>query len=68
MTVQRAIEILESNGLDPFKYAFICHDKWSEDGKDVDKYGFRIDQLNMFIAAGINYRLNRIEGIVLDSK
>lgn len=30
MTVQRAIEIMESHGLEPFKYGFICYDKWDE--------------------------------------
>lgn len=28
MTVQRAIEIMRSHGLDPMRYAFICYDKW----------------------------------------
>ena len=32
MTVQRAREILEQHGLDPFSYSFICYDKW---GKQV---------------------------------
>lgn len=30
MTVQRAIEIMEANNLDPFAYGFICYDKWDE--------------------------------------
>ena len=30
MTVQRAIEIMEGNGLDPFAYSFICHDAWGD--------------------------------------
>lgn len=30
LTVQRAIEIMEANGLNPFKYGFICHDTWPE--------------------------------------
>lgn len=30
MTVQRAIEILRSHGLDPFAYGFICYDQWDE--------------------------------------
>ena len=30
MTVQRAIEIMESHGLDPFSYGWICHDTWEE--------------------------------------
>lgn len=32
MTVQRAIEIMEANGLDPFAYSFICHDAWDQQG------------------------------------
>lgn len=30
MTVQRAIEIMASRGLDPFEYGFICHDAWDD--------------------------------------
>lgn len=30
MTVQRAIEIMEANGLNPFAYSFICHDVWGD--------------------------------------
>lgn len=30
MTVQRAIELGEEQGLDPLRYAFICHDSWDE--------------------------------------
>lgn len=30
MTVQRAIEIMENNGLEPFNYGFICYDEWDE--------------------------------------
>ncbi len=30
MTVQRAIEVLEEHGLDPFAYGFICYDAWEE--------------------------------------
>lgn len=30
MTVQRAIEIMESHALDPMKYGFICYDEWDE--------------------------------------
>jgi hypothetical protein len=28
MTVQRAMEVMQENGLDPLEYAFICHDTW----------------------------------------
>lgn len=30
MTVQRAIEIMTSHGLQPTAYAFICHDSWDD--------------------------------------
>ncbi len=30
MTVQRAIEVMEAHGLDPFGYGFICFDSWQE--------------------------------------
>ena len=31
MTVQRAIEIMEANNLNPFEYGFICYDEWEEE-------------------------------------
>lgn len=107
-TVQRAIEILQLNGCDPFSYGFIGYDKWEDvfvehaeilpvaaieakeavldvDGNIVepavaaveavvgkaawtehktvagDAYSFRYDQLNMFIAAGLEARLAALE-------
>ncbi|MBB5609806.1 MULTISPECIES: tail fiber domain-containing protein [unclassified Janthinobacterium] len=30
-TVQRAIEIMRSHGLDPFNYGFICYDEWARE-------------------------------------
>lgn len=35
MTVQRAIEIMESYNLDPFGYGFICYDAWDAETKEV---------------------------------
>ncbi|PXL35951.1 hypothetical protein DMS60_20015 [Klebsiella variicola] len=77
MTVQKAMEIMESCNLDPFNYGFICYDKWEEevrvneyDENDNpietivpagDRYSFRIDQLNMFIVRGQEARLEAIE-------
>lgn len=92
MTVQRAIEIMKSHGLDPMAYGFICFDKWEaivhqaatdakdavvdEDGNVVtpaieaqdaiiqpagERYGFRTDQLLMFIARGFEARLAALE-------
>lgn len=96
MTVQRAIEIMQTNGLDPMAYGFICYDKWddefthypaqdahdglvNEDGQVLipaqqakeawteqiqiagDRYGFRTDELLMFIAQGFDARLSKLE-------
>ena len=107
LTVQRAIEIMKANKLDPFAYGFICYDEWDElwedardetiektdeDGNIIyeevenedgeiekkaktktihhekkltresgDRYSFRYDQLNMFIAKGIEARLSALE-------
>jgi hypothetical protein len=33
-TVQKCIEILESHGLDPFRYSFICHDAWEKEVRE----------------------------------
>ncbi|NBV20057.1 tail fiber domain-containing protein [Janthinobacterium sp.] len=30
-TVQRAIEIMQAHGLEPFNYGFICHDTWEQE-------------------------------------
>lgn len=82
LTVQRAMEIMESFGLEPFKYGFICYDKWdehtvvseygpvNEDGSENpiyktipagDRYSFRLEELNLFIAKGFEARLSAIE-------
>lgn len=34
MTVQRAIEIMQSHGLDAMAYGFICYDKWDAEYED----------------------------------
>lgn len=57
MTVQRAIEIMQSHGLAAESYSFICHDIW-EDG---DRYGFKMDELYAFICAGLEARLSALE-------
>ena len=31
MTVQKAIEIMQANNLDPFSYGFICYDAWDDE-------------------------------------
>jgi len=34
MTVQRAMEVMSENGLDPLKYSFICYDTWEQEVKE----------------------------------
>jgi len=116
MTVQRAIEIMTSFGLDAMAYAFICYDEWPaveeagyesirgniyslgemiyqnveismfEQYEDYpsftweetsrqyvitkkaepagNRYGFRYDQLALFIARGQEERLARLEALM----
>ncbi|NWD74844.1 hypothetical protein HX890_12090 [Pseudomonas gingeri] len=73
MTVQRAIAIMQSHNLNPYGYGFICHDTWEagdvlDDDGEVrehipagDRYGFRMDELLAFIAAGFEARLAALE-------
>lgn len=75
MTVQRCMEIMESHGLNPFKYGFICYDKWdadpgytTEDGDVIkeakeagDRYSMRPDELLLFLARGFDARLAELE-------
>lgn len=74
LTVQRAIEVMQEHGLDPFGYGFICYDSWDEQvelndetGEVIrtvpagDLYSFRFDQLNLFIAKGIEERIKLLE-------
>lgn len=64
---QQIVSIMESHGLEPFDYGFICYDEWDaldaeidDDGNEVqaareagDKYAIRYDELSMFILAAI---------------
>lgn len=38
MTVQRAIEVMASFGLDPMQYGFICHDSWPEETEIFEQW------------------------------
>jgi len=93
MTVQRAMDIMIANGLDPLNYGFICHDRWPDvtiaarteprktglfnaQGEEMveqveveparvikggDRYGFRPDELLLFLARGFDARLAALE-------
>lgn len=104
LTVQKAIEIMEKNELNPFDYGFIGYDQWDDkivhhdeikaveakeavydiEGNMIEKaidpieykpewdeivikagdaYSFRYDQLNIFIAKGIEERLAVLENM-----
>ncbi len=49
LTVQRAIEIMEAHGLDPFKYGFICYDEWE------DKYDEELNEEGEIERDGLRY-------------
>jgi hypothetical protein len=67
-TVQRVIQIMESFGLDPMRYAFVCYDEWDAeldaDGNETraagNRYSFRPDELLMFIARGMAARQDEL--------
>jgi hypothetical protein len=70
LTVQRAIEVMQANGLNPFAYGFICYDEWDELLDPITQevatvagngYSFRYDELTLFIARGIEARLSQLE-------
>lgn len=64
LTVQDAMAIMTANGLDPMAYGFICHDSWDAEtdpnGNTTqagDRYGFRTDELLLFLARSFDARL-----------
>jgi hypothetical protein len=65
MTVQDVADVFVAHGLDPWRYGCMCYDAWDanldEGLESGDGYGFRPDELLLFIAAGINARLARME-------
>lgn len=66
-TVQAVISVMESSGLDPFEYSFICYDKWEaqeatydDDGNELtsaieagDRYSFRKEEMLCFIVRAL---------------
>jgi hypothetical protein len=63
MTVQRAIEIMQGHGLEAERYGFICYDEWEAEGDTPagSRYGFRVDELLLFLARGFEARLSTLE-------
>jgi hypothetical protein len=61
LTVQRAVALGRACGLDPFGYAFICRDPAGADDEAGSRYGFRPDQLALFLLRGQHERLKALE-------
>lgn len=76
LTVQRAMDVMQSHGLDPFRYGFICYDQWQASNEIVDpesgeviqaarpsgdRYSFRTDELNLFLVRGLDARISALE-------
>lgn len=77
ITAQRVISIMESHGLNPMAYGFVCYDSWEE--QDVvsvdpdnqsrtitkieagDRYSLRYEELIIFIARGLEQRISELE-------
>ncbi|WP_440618041.1 tail fiber domain-containing protein, partial [Cysteiniphilum sp. 6C5] len=52
MTVQRAIAIMESYGLDPFTYGFICYDSWERTPEAISEWPDVLDEDGNVVSAG----------------
>lgn len=65
LTVQRAIEIMEQNGLLPFNYAFICNDQWSD---QYEKKQINVDAKETKTRTLQRKKMTRLEEAVIDVK
>lgn len=61
MTVQRAIEIMQANSLDPFGYGFICYDQWGAQTVDHPAEYEKVQQADGSYADGALVREAWIE-------
>ncbi|WP_313218401.1 tail fiber domain-containing protein [Stenotrophomonas sp.] len=52
MTVQRAIEVMQSHGLDPFAYGFICYDSWEEKPDQSSEWPDKLDDDGNVVCPG----------------
>lgn len=66
---QRAMAIMESEGLDWRRYAWACHDVWEEspmNGGAGDRYGIRETQLLFWLVSAQEQRLLALEARLAD--
>lgn len=61
MTVQRAIEVMELHGLDPFVYGFICHDTWEAEPEQYSEWPDALDDEGNVVAKGGSVKAPAIE-------
>ncbi len=77
ITAQRVISIMESHGLNPMAYGFVCYDSWEEQEvvsvdpdnqsrtitkiEAGDRYSLRYEELSIFIARGLEQRISELE-------
>ncbi|NIJ84478.1 hypothetical protein FHY35_001433 [Xanthomonas arboricola] len=52
MTVQRAIDVLAGEGLDPLRYGFICYDQWDATEAVVETWEAVVDDQGVVLAPG----------------
>lgn len=75
-TVQDVIAVMQENGLDPFRYGFVCYDEWEElpeirdeeTGEILqehlpagDRYSLRPTELAHFVMRGLAHRQDELE-------
>jgi len=51
LRAQNAFAILAAHGLDWRRYGWCCHDRWSDDDGEHERFGIRSDQLALFMVA-----------------
>ncbi len=51
LRAQNAFAILAEHGLDWRRYGWCCHDRWSDDDGEHERFGIRSDQLALFLMA-----------------
>lgn len=75
-SVQSVMSVMESHGLDPFRYGFVCYDQWDEQPETRDEaadevtqeyrsagdlYSLRPSELTAFVMRGLAHRQDDLE-------
>ena len=62
---QRFVEAFRKHGLDPFRFAFICHDEWAESPELIGEDG---EVISHAVDAGSRYGIRYEQAIILKQK